>query len=85
MLPWVCSIIDHKGWQNEARKSVAPSAAPSMPFFFLTSSVILLLLNRESICKTISKEAMEMDGNAGHLTQGRQLHILLFLRMLRAK
>ena len=93
MLPWVCSIIDHKGWQNEARKSVAPSAAPSMPsFFFLTSSVILLLLNRESICKTInpiyslhlSKEAMEMDGNAGHLTQGRQLHILLFLRMLRA-
>ena len=77
MLPWVCSIIDHKGWQNEARKSVAPSAVPSMPFFFfLTSSVILLLLNRESICKTnnpiyslhLSKETMEMDGIAGHLT-----------------
>lgn len=74
------------------RKSVTQSAALSMPFFFY-SSVILLLLNRESICKTInpiyslhlSKETMEMDGNAGYLTQGRLLHILLFLRMLRAK
>ena len=40
MLPWVCSIIDHKGWQNEARKSVAPSAAPSMPFFFFFFNLI---------------------------------------------
>ena len=49
MLPWVCSIIDHKGWQNEARKSVAPSAAPSIPFFFFFNLICDLAITEQGI------------------------------------
>ena len=44
MLPWVCSVIDHRRRQNVVRTSVTHSAAPRVPLFcsyhILTSSVI---------------------------------------------
>ena len=43
-MPYVCSVIDHRGRQNVVRTSVTHSAAPCMPLFcsyhILTSSVI---------------------------------------------
>ena len=43
-MPYVCSVIDHKGRQNVVRTSVTQSAAPRVPLFcsylILTSSVI---------------------------------------------
>ena len=43
-LPCVCSVIDHRGYQNAVRTSVTHYAAPCVPLFssyhILTSSVI---------------------------------------------
>ena len=57
MLPWLCSVIDHRGRQNVVRTSVTDLAAPCVPLFcsyhILTSSVIYTEQthgNMESIC-----------------------------------
>ena len=44
MLPWVCSVIDHRGHQNVVKTTVTHSPAACVPLLcfydFLTSSVI---------------------------------------------
>ena len=44
MLPWVCSVIDHRGRQNVVKTTVTPSPAARVPLLcfydILTSSVI---------------------------------------------
>ena len=44
MLPWVCSVIDHRGRQNVVKTTVTHSPAARVPFLcfydILTSSVI---------------------------------------------
>ena len=49
MLPWVCSVIDHRRRQNVVRTSVTHSAiAPCATFMFLPYFDVMcdLLLNR---------------------------------------
>ena len=51
MLPWVCSVIDHRGRQNVVRTSVTHSAIASCAtFFFLPHFGVIcdLLLNRRT-------------------------------------
>ena len=57
MLPWVCSVIDHRGRQNVVKTSVTHSltARGALHCFYhiLTSSVICYVQthgNMESIC-----------------------------------
>ena len=44
MLPWVCSVIDHRGRQNEVKATVTHSPAARVPLLcfydILTSSVM---------------------------------------------
>ena len=44
MLPWVCSVIDHRGRQNVVKTTVTHSPAARVPllcfYHILTSSVI---------------------------------------------
>ena len=59
MLPWVCSVIDHRGRQNVVKTSVTHSPAARVPllcfYHILTSSVIYITEqtygNMEPICK----------------------------------
>ena len=59
LLPFVCSVIDHRGRQNEVRRSVTHSAAPRVPLFCSFCSTFWRTLwsiteqtqnNNESIC-----------------------------------
>ena len=73
MLPWVCSVIDHRGRQNVVKTSVTHSPAARVPrcfYYILTSSVIyywtdarqhgIYLLNRDlSIIKQEGNPRME--------------------------